>query len=408
MKNKIVTILVCLCVGATVFAGCGSKKDSAANSTSASSTSTASTSSAASSTSEIKDDGLPVVDDTAESLPISDYITLGEYKGLKLTKTITEVTDQDVEDSISDAIANTPITEGAAEKGDTVYIAYVGKVDGKEFDGGTSEGSQLTLGSGSYIPGFEDGVAGMTIGETKELNLTFPDPYENNPDYSGKAVVFSVTLNSITRPFTELTEDWVKTYTDYKSIDEYRAGIRSNLEADAETTATNNLQSSAWQAISDGCTVLQYQQSKIDSAKASIEQTISYYASMAGTDLAGYKTQMGYTDEQYDAMLLSSAKESAKAYMAVEAIAEKEGFKEDDQGYKDLLAKTMEQYNTATEDELYQNYGEDVVKEYIARTRVMNLVIDSADITEKTVSEEDASASSSSSSSTGTSSEEAK
>lgn len=249
----------------------------------------------------------------------------------------------------------------------------------------------LVLGSGQYIDGFEDGVVGMTIGETKDLNLTFPDPYQNNEDLSGKAVVFSVTLNSITRSFPELTEDWVKTYTEYASMDEYRASIKENLVSEAESTATQNLQSSAWEAFAENCEVKQYQQSKIDSAKTSIEQNITYYATMAGTDLAGYKTQMGYTDEQYDNICWLLQSKSAKAYMAIDAIVDAEGFTTEDKEYQDLLADTMAQYEM-TEDQLYEEYGEDTVYDYIMRTRVMNLVIDSADITEETVTAEEAEA----------------
>lgn len=395
MKNKIVTMLVCLCVGAAAFAGCGDK-DNSSSSSSATSSSSSTSDSASGSTSEIEDDGLPIVDDTAEDLPITDFITLGEYKGLKLTKTITEVTDQNVEDAVSDAISNTPITDGPAEDGDTVYIAYVGTVDGVAFDGGTSEGSQLTLGSGQYIDGFEEGVVGMTIGETKDLNLTFPDPYTNNEELSGKAVVFSVTLNSITRPFTELTDEWVTTYTDYADAAAYRAAIKENLVSDAEATATQNLQSAAWEAFAEACEVKQYQQSKIDSARASIEQNINYYASMAGTDLDGYKDQMGYTDEQFETMVLASAKQSAKAYMAIDAIAEAEHFTTEDKEYQDLLADTMAQYEM-DENQLYEQYGEDTVHEYIMRTRVMNLVLDSAEITEERVAPDTESTSSSTS-----------
>ena len=131
----------------------------------------------------------------------SKYVTLGEYKGMNITIPKTEVTDEDVDSYIDYLLSANEsyvdITDrDVAQNGDVANIDYEGKKDGVAFDGGTAQGYDLNLGSGVFIDGFEDGVVGMKVGETKDLTLTFPDNYANE-DLAGAEVVFTVTLNSI-------------------------------------------------------------------------------------------------------------------------------------------------------------------------------------------------------------------
>ncbi|MBQ7171613.1 MAG: FKBP-type peptidyl-prolyl cis-trans isomerase [Clostridia bacterium] len=137
---------------------------------------------------------------------LSRYVTLGAYKNLALeVKMPDKVDDEAVEKELKALLETAETTklaedDYAAADGDTVNIDYVGKIDGEAFDGGTAEGQNLVLGSGSYIEGFEDGLIGKKKGDTATLNLTFPDPYTSNTDLSGKAVVFEVTVNSVSVP----------------------------------------------------------------------------------------------------------------------------------------------------------------------------------------------------------------
>lgn len=192
---------------------------SSASSTSASSASDASSAGSTSSDSTASEeyaspsdvDGIPVVD---EEVDPAECVTLGDYKKLTLEKKVEQVTDDDVQTAI---MAETAVTmddpDATVQKGDTADIAYVGKVDGKEFDGGSSDSYNLVIGSGTFIDGFEDGVIGMKTGETKDLNLKFPDSYQST-DLAGKDVVFTVTVNAFTRPAEnidgwELDDAWV-------------------------------------------------------------------------------------------------------------------------------------------------------------------------------------------------------
>ena len=157
-------------------------------------------------------------------------VELGEYKGVTYTPASTEVTDEDVDAQIQAMLDRYPTmnsVDRAAQQGDTVNIDYVGKLDGVAFDGGSATGTDLELGSGMFIDGFEDGLVGASKGDKLNLDLTFPDPYTNNPDLAGKAVVFEVTVNDVKESIpAELNEEFVTSYTDYTTVDEFKEGTR--------------------------------------------------------------------------------------------------------------------------------------------------------------------------------------
>lgn len=381
MKKKLVTILAVLCTGALVFSGCGKKDSKEKNTTSSASTQTKDKDKDGGKSSDSqevpKDDDLPIVDEK----DVTKCIEIGDYKGLKLEKTVTQVTDKDIDDAVKSNYSNTPIKDEPAKMGDTAYISYVGKIDGKEFDGGSADSVPLTLGSKSFIEGFEEGVVGMKAGDTKDLNLTFPDPYESNKDLAGKPVVFTVTVGNVTRPFTELSEEWVKQYTKSSNIDEYKDTIKKQLTDQAAATDENALKNVAWQKVLENSNVKQYQKEELESSKKEMEDYISQYAAMMGTDLDGYKKQAGISDEDYETQLIVGAKETAKSKMAMKAIAEKEKFTKKDQEYKDLLAKTAKEYGVS-EDDFIKQIGQDQVDAYIESERIMKVILDSAEIKE--------------------------
>lgn len=379
MKRKIIVLMLCLSVGTLAFTSCGKKdkSDSSSVSTSEDSSSASGDDSSSESSSIPEDDGIPIEDEE----DVLACLELGQYRGLKVEKTVTTVTDQEVEDVITSNYSNTTVTDEPCQEGDTVYISYEGKMNGEAFEGGSTEGTSITLGASGYIDGFDDGVIGMKTGETKDLNLTFPDPYPNNEEFSGKPVVFTVTVYNISRPYTELTEEWVKKYSDSSSIEEYRAAIRKNLEDQAAASDESALKSNAWSQIMESTTIKMYQQSEIDAAKKDMEDYMTQYAQMMGTDLAGYIEQMGMSEEEYEANLLVTAKATAKGNMIIKAIAQTEGFTKDDSEYKEILAKTAEDFGMA-EDALVEEYGQDQVERFIDSERVMNVILDSATIKE--------------------------
>jgi trigger factor len=164
-----------------------------------------------------------------------DYVTLGKYKGIEVTYTKKEVTDADVEAAIDQDLnshMSYPDTgKKVVENGDMVNIDYEGKIDGKAFDGGSATDAKLTIGSGGYIKGFEEGLKGKKVGDKTDLKLTFPKDYQN-ADVAGKPVVFTVTIKAIVKEVVPtLNEKYVKDNTSYKTVDEYKKSIRDSLEA---------------------------------------------------------------------------------------------------------------------------------------------------------------------------------
>lgn len=153
----------------------------------------------------------PTTAELMAGIDVEKCVTLGDYKGVTVEKTIQSVTDEDVQNEIDNALANYPVeVDQAAKEGDTVNIDYVGKIDGEEFDGGSDQGADLKLGSGKFIDGFEDGLIGARKGETRTLNLTFPEDYTQ--DLAGKAVEFTVTVNAVKEPLSEPTDQWADTH----------------------------------------------------------------------------------------------------------------------------------------------------------------------------------------------------
>lgn len=330
-------------------------------------------------------------DDTTEDTPttaelmadidVEKCVTLGEYKGITVEKTIETVTDEDVQNEINDALSNYPVeVDRAAKEGDTVNIDYVGKIDGEEFDGGSDQGADLKLGSGKFIAGFEDGLIGARKGETRTLDLTFPDDYTQ--DLAGKAVEFTVTVNAVKEPLSEPTDQWVADNIEgYNTVEEYKAGIRSEQEENNQQTAENQVRYAAWTKVVDNCTINEYPDSLVEVGKNLYKQQVETYAKYAGMELDAYIQSSGLTNEEYESNMEEYGKNVAAQALVCQAISDKEGYAIGDDGYKEALDKMLTEYG-CTEDELIQYYGEDNVQQSIMLNRVSDLILENANVTE--------------------------
>lgn len=326
---------------------------------------------------------------TGGAVQIEDYdatkcVTLGEYRGIEVD---CSVTDDEVQTQIDTELKQNATTKkikkGKCKDGQTVNINYTGKIDGKEFEGGTAEDTDLELGSNSFIEGFEDGVVGMKVGETKELKLKFPDDYKDS-SVAGKDVVFTVKLNYISKTITpKLTEKYVKEYTGQKTIAAYKKSVKESLATEkqnnAATTAFNTLVSNS--KVNDmPATLKEAERQQIDTYnRKTIE---SYYGE--STDFDTILGSMGMTTESYNTQLDSSAESSTTVVLIVEAISAKEGFEPSDadmQAYKDEVASsagvTLDEYKTQYE----SYYGTSISFEDFLRTsylydKVMTLIQD--------------------------------
>ena len=323
----------------------------------------------------------PTTAELMAGIDVEKCVTLGDYKGVTVEKTIQSVTDEDVQNEIDNALANYPVeVDQAAKEGDTVNIDYVGKIDGEEFDGGSDQGADLKLGSGKFIDGFEDGLIGARKGETRTLNLTFPEDYTQ--DLAGKAVEFTVTVNAVKEPLSEPTDQWVADNIEgYDNIADYKAGIRSEQEESNEQTAENQVRYAALTQVIDNCTINEYPETLVEVGKKLYEQQVETYAKYAGMELDAYIESSGLTQEEYQSNMEEYGKNVAAQALVCQAICDKEGFAIGDDDYQKALQDMLTEYG-CTEDELIQTYGQDNVEQSIMLNRVSNLILENANVTE--------------------------
>lgn len=317
-----------------------------------------------------------------EDYKVSDYITLGDYKGVQVTVEKLEVTDEDVQAQIQTELeANATeeeVTDRAVEAGDIVNIDYEGLKDGVAFDGGTATDYDLTIGSGSFIEGFEDGLIGAKVGDKVKLDITFPEDYQST-DLAGQAVVFNVTVNSIKKSVVpELTEAYVKENTDYDTIDAYKESVRASLEATNQDTMKNNKISSVLTAIIDGSKISSYPQTLIDYYAYQLKSYYTQYASMYGMEFADFLSASGYTEESFESEANTYAEQRAAQEMVLNAIIEAEKMELTDAEYKEGVAGYLEQYGYATEEELLKTATEEQLRESLLWDKAINFITDQA------------------------------
>ena len=187
-------------------------------------------------------------------VPVKPEVKISAYTGMKIKQFAYTVEDADIDAELNRVLdrnaRKVPVTDRAAQNGDIANIDFVGTVDGVKFDGGEAEGYDLTLGSGSFIPGFEDQVVGMNIGEKKDVNVTFPENYQAE-NLKGKAAVFAVTLNALqAKELPEVTDEFIKDATGSETLEAFKAKTREKLEAQAARRANDATENSILEAIS--------------------------------------------------------------------------------------------------------------------------------------------------------------
>ena len=303
--------------------------------------------------------------------------TVSEYRGVKINVAAPEVTDDEVDQKIQTNLNQNPNeveVDRAAAKGDIVNIDYKGTKDGEAFDGGTAEGQDLTLGSGSMIDGFEDGLIGTKKGETKTLDLTFPEDYREE-SLAGQAVQFEVTVNSVKEKQDAVLDDaFVQRTSDYQTVDEYKAGIRADLLAQKQKTADQEMEQDVLQDVIDNS---EFKFSR-NGLSVSYNQMLKQYtnqAKMYGMTLSQMAQANGMDEAGFKEYIYSSVKEAAKQEIVVKDIAAKEGL----DNITDEDTEAFAQANGMTKDTLVSLYGEDTVKEQVLQDKVLRFLASNAD-----------------------------
>jgi len=300
-----------------------------------------------------------------EGLDLSNYLKVGEYKGVKAEKVEVKVEKSEIGDAIVEALKaatkEVELSKGDEVKtGDTVNIDYVGKVDGKKFEGGSAKGQELSLGSGTYIDGFEEGLVGHKVGEKNiELALAFPPNYSAE-ELQGKDVVFTVKINSATRDEQpEYNDAFVKTLGDYKNTEEYEKEVEEQIYKKKKEEAEQNQKTEIWSQVLADTKVKQYPEDVVTHYIESFDKQIDYYADKQGIDRQDFiaKYYGVSTEKELKKQLKDYAQTLVKQEMLVEYIAEKEGISYTDEEAANLQADIEN-----------QGYDEDTVEIETGRT----------------------------------------
>lgn len=290
----------------------------------------------------------------------SNYVSLGEYKGLSVEPII--VTEEEVSERIQQYFRD------AVQEGDTVNIDYTGYLDGETFEGGSAEGAYLTIGSGSFIDGFESGLVGVKIGETVDLNLAFPEIYEKNPDLAGKPVVFQVTVNSIDGVVAaEYTLENIVANTEYQTLEEYEQMIEDQLYRERNEERISDI----WFQVVNNATISGYPQEEVD---AYAQELRSYYEQMAmqyGVDLATLLSFNGYTEESFQEECQYYGESMMNETMVLYSIAAAENMTITDEEYQAEMDELVE--NSGMSEEFITSYygGENYIRESMLFTKVV-------------------------------------
>ena len=358
--KKIIKAGICVAAAAVIVTGCGNKSQDAENSSASAEQTTA-----AAVETETKSE---------EELHDEESVTLGNYKNLTYSAKEEEVTDEKVEARLKELCAEYPVTvEGRpAQEGDTANIDYSGTKNGEAFAGGTAEGYDLKLGSGTFIDGFEDGIIGMNVGDEKDLNLKFPDDY-GSADLAGQEVVFHVKLNQLkSESESKVDDDLAKRYynDDTATLDKLKEKVREDLQSEADSQFFNEAGSELLNEVISNSEVTA-DPDAVDDMFNQLKSTYSSYASSYGLEFDQFLSMFLGTDENG---LRTTAENLVKQQLVLNAIQEKENLSASDEE-KDKLA-VMNYFENASQ--MIATYGEDSANQIFDMGAVYYYLIDNS------------------------------
>lgn len=316
-----------------------------------------------------------------------DYVDLGEYKGLVVELDPIEVTDAEVEEQIrmyatwSDLLET--VEDGTVQMGDTLNIDYVGKVDGAPFDGGTDKGAELGIGSGSFIPGFEESLVGAKLGETLDISVTFPENYVE--DLAGKDAVFTVTVNEIKRVPEEFTPEMVKAMSsdEYSNIDDFRNNLHDQMYTEKENDRNYIVEENLIDQLSEICTVKSVPDELIAYWTTTLENEYKVYANIYQMNFEDFLSMaMGYTLEQFENEARLVGESMAAQEILLKAIAEKEDLLLTDEAFMEMAKASAEEQGYESVEDMLNSYGEDSVRQNMQQQKVLEFLRENAVITE--------------------------
>ena len=364
MKKKLLIIGMCVAMTFSMTA-CGDKKDKEKETTTESSEK--------SSEEETTIAGTNEKDKIVEG--DNELVELGDYKKLSVKKDDVKVSSDNVDSSIKSILAGYPVKEGTVKETDVVNIDFVGKLDGKEFDGGSAKGQTLDIANSTYIDGFAEGLVGKKIGDTVDLNLKFPENY-GKEELNGKDVVFTVTINSVS---SELTDEFVaknlKTEYEVSNVEELKAYVEDQMRL-------SNIYEKVWSDFIAECIANVSEKKVNELVESGVDYYETYLASMTETPLEDYLKEQGSSLKEFKYMLEKEAIVSIKEQMIIEAIAEKEKIEVTDEEYQKEVDYYMETYDIKTKEEFEKQYSKEDVMSNVLYYKVVEWTCNQVEVTE--------------------------
>lgn len=316
------------------------------------------------------------------TVTVEPEVKLGDYKGLEIEKQDSELTDQDLQDEIDHSLghlADMVVKEdGAVEEGDTVNIDFDGYVDGEQFEGGQADGYDLEIGSGSFIPGFEDQLVGVKTGEEKDVVVTFPEEYHAE-ELAGKEATFKTKVNEIKyKEVPELTDEIANELdSDANSVDEYKENLRKRLSEQKAQDAENVEKEEVINKATENTTI-DIPQAMIDTELDRMVQEFGQRIQQQGLDLQTYFQISGQDESQLREQMKDDAEQRVKTNLTLSAIADEENIEVTDEDIDKELEKMSSQFNISVED-IKQTLGNtDIIKNDVRIQKVIDLLRDNA------------------------------
>lgn len=317
-----------------------------------------------------------------------DYVTLGEYTGIEVSVEEASVTDDYVDFYIqyqlSMSAETVEVTDRAVEEGDIVNIDYAGYKDGVAFDGGTAQGQSLTIGSGQFIDGFEDGLIGANIGDEVSLDLTFPENYSSE-ELAGAEVTFEVKINGISVSETpELDDAYVQSLEleNVSNVQEFKDYVYENLYAQAVSEYNSTLQNQILDAVLADCVFKELPEKITERYYGIVEESMTSMASYYSMELADLMQNVyGMDEAAYTESFQEQASLMAQRYIMLQAIADAEGLNMTEEEMAQALEEQALSYGYETLEQFTEENDAGTYEEYLMGDKVMEYLIDNAVIT---------------------------
>lgn len=324
---------------------------------------------------KINDDGTVTLTLTTEVYP---EVTLGQYKGLEVEKAEATVTDEQVEaelNRMAENVASTETVDGPAQMGNTANIDFEGFENGVPFEGGKGENHDLKLGSGSFVPGFEEQIVGMSAGEEKDINITFPENY--HADLAGKAVVFHVKVNKVTETVVPAMDDeFAKDVSEFDTLDALKADIRAKAMERAQKNVQNEFETACIAKAAENTTV-ELPNALIERELDTQMERFAYQLQMGGYSMEQYAKMMGGDVKTMRNAFRPAAEKAAKESVTLEKIAEVENIAVTDEEIAAEIESLAKQYDLTVE-KVKEMVPAEELTESLKTRKAVQIIVDSA------------------------------